>query len=111
MASRLPLRHYRHIPVFLRRTMEVRRQLATTPGLIGYSLDADLFHKTFWTLSAWSNREALDRFAGTNPHGDVVTATKPVMEPSKFAFWTCPPSDVPVSWHEARARLQDSTPN
>jgi hypothetical protein len=77
----------------------------------GYSLDADLFHRTFWTLSAWWDRESLDRFAGTNPHRDVVTATKPVMEPSKFVFWTCPPSDVPVSWHEARARLQDSRPN
>jgi quinol monooxygenase YgiN len=95
MASRLPLQHYRHMAGFLRRTLKIRRQLAETPGLIGYALDADLLHKTFWTLSAWSSQDALDRFACTNPHRDVVTATRPLMEASRFVFWTWPSHQVP----------------
>lgn len=47
MASRLPLRAHRHIPGFLRWTLRIRHQLAQTPGLVGYSLDAHLLGKTF----------------------------------------------------------------
>jgi hypothetical protein len=42
MASRLPLRSHGDIPRFLRHTWRIRRQLARSPGLIGYSLDAHL---------------------------------------------------------------------
>ena len=61
MASRLPLRSYARIPSFLRATSRIRRQLATADGLVGYSLDAKLLAKTFWTLSAWRNQAALVR--------------------------------------------------
>jgi hypothetical protein len=53
MASRLPLRSYARILSFMRATLRIRRQLAKAEGLVGYSLDARLLSKTFWTLSAW----------------------------------------------------------
>jgi hypothetical protein len=53
MASRLPLARYRDLPGFLRATMLIRAQLARASGLIGYTLDAHLARKTFWTVSAW----------------------------------------------------------
>lgn len=67
MASRLPLRGYRYIPGFLRWTLWIRGQLAEAPGLVGYSLDAKLFRRTFWTLSAWTSREAVEEFGGAGP--------------------------------------------
>jgi hypothetical protein len=42
MASHLPLRHDRSIPSFLRDTLAIHRQLADTPGLVGYALNAEL---------------------------------------------------------------------
>ena len=63
MASRLPLRHFRHIPRFLRATLvNPARSLRTTPGLVGYALDAQLFRKTFWTLSVWTDDDSLQAF-------------------------------------------------
>ncbi len=55
MASRLPLRSHSDIPRFLRQTWRIRRQLSRSPGLLGYSLDAHLFARTFWTVSAWQS--------------------------------------------------------
>ena len=50
MASRLPLERRRSIPGFLRDALAIRRQLARADGLVGYALDTELAHKTFWTF-------------------------------------------------------------
>lgn len=107
MASRLPLSSYRHIPAFLLRSEAIRRQLATAPGLLGYSLQADLAHKTFWTLSAWTDRAALLRFNAADPHRKAARATRPAMQPPAFVFWTATAGDLPIAWAEARRRLAE----
>jgi len=37
MASRLPLHRYQSVLGFLRDSLAIRRQLAKTPGLVGYA--------------------------------------------------------------------------
>ena len=56
MASRLPLKSYRFIPGFMRDTMRIRRQLGQAAGLAGYTLNAGLARKTFWTFSVWEDQ-------------------------------------------------------
>jgi hypothetical protein len=55
MASRLPLRSYATIPAFLRMTLALRKQLAASERMVGYSPLAEPLSKSFWTLSAWSD--------------------------------------------------------
>jgi hypothetical protein len=105
MASRLPLRSYRRIPSFLRGTWRVRRQLATADGLVGYSLDAKVLARTFWTLSAWRDQHALDSFAGAEPHRSVMAAIRPHMAPTTFVTWTSTGAGIPVTWETARDHL------
>jgi hypothetical protein len=50
LTSTLPLTRYRDVPRFLRWAMQIRKQLATTEGRAGYSLDARLLRTTFYTL-------------------------------------------------------------
>ena len=50
---------------FLYPSRRVQRQLASTPGLIGYALYAEPLGKAYWTVSAWDNRAAFDRFIAT----------------------------------------------
>ena len=107
MASRLPLRHYRHIPGFLRWTLRIRGQLSDAPGLVGYSLDAHLFRKTFWTLSAWTGQEVRDAFVHAKPHRSAMAAIRPQMGRSTFVFWTVTAADLPVTWKEARRRVEE----
>ena len=106
MASRLPLRSHGDIPRFLWQTWLVHRQLARSPGLIGYSLDAHLIAKTFWTVSAWQSRRDLGSFEGTNPHAAAKDALRHAMMPSTFVMWRSRPEDLPITWPEVRGRLQ-----
>lgn len=110
MASRLPLRSYWHIPQFLMLTMRIRRQLAGTPGLVGYALDARLLGKTFWTVSAWTGRDALDAFSHADPHRSGVATVRPAMLPTTFVFWSCVAEDLPVSWDEVHRRVATEQP-
>jgi hypothetical protein len=105
MASRLPLRSYARIPSFIRATWRIRRQLSAADGLVGYSLDAKVVAKTFWTLSAWRDQEALDIFARSEPHRGLVTAIQPHMKPTTFVTWTAPGSEVAVKWETARQQI------
>ena len=106
MASRLPLRSHGDIPRFLWRTWLVRRQLARSPGLIGYSLDAHLLAKTFWTVSAWRSRPDLGGFERTSPHAAAKNALRRAMMPSTFVMWRSQPEDLPITWPEVRGRLE-----
>ena len=106
MASRLPLRSHLHIPGFLRATLRIRRQLAAAPGVVGYALDAKLFAKTFWTVSAWRSREQLEAFAATDPHRGDVGKIRSHMEPTTFVFWTATASDLPIPWDDVRRRIE-----
>jgi quinol monooxygenase YgiN len=108
MASRLPLAHYRHMPAFMRATAQIHSQLARTEGLVGYALDAHPLAKTFWTVSAWHSRDALEAFSRTDPHSARVGAIRPHMRPTTFVFWTCRGSELPISWTEVRRRIEEA---
>ena len=104
-AAQLPLRCYRRIPHLLWLTLHIRRQLTHTPGLLGYTVDLEIRHKTLWTTSAWANRSCLARFDQATPHRTAKQALKSAILPPTFAVWTRPIDQLPVPWHEARARL------
>ena len=105
MASRLPLRSYRRMPHFLWLTLAVARQLERTSGLIGYTLLAQPGRKMFWTLSAWTDRQALAEFVSALPHLSVMKVLRPHMGATRFTTWTVAGSALPVSWPEAIERL------
>ena len=105
MASRLPLRSHRTIPRFLGLTMSVARQLEGTSGLVGYRLLAQPMRKTFWTLSAWTDRDALDAFVRTMPHLAVMAELRTRMGPTEFTTWMAPGSALPIAWDDAVERL------
>jgi heme-degrading monooxygenase HmoA len=105
MASRLPLKSYGSVPGFLRDTMQIRRQLAQTPGLVGYTLNAGLARKTFLTFSVWEDQASLDRFAASDPHRNIIARLRPRMLATKFEFFPLSGSDLPLTWEQITARL------
>jgi len=109
MASRLPLRSHRTIPRFLGLTMSVARQLESTSGLVGYRLLAQPMRKTFWTLSAWTDREALNAFVRTVPHLAVMGKLRNHMGPTSFTTWMAPGSALPIAWDDAIERLREAS--
>jgi hypothetical protein len=108
MATRLPLRRYRSIPGFLRRTNAIRHQLSRTEGLIGYGLDAKPLRKQFMTVSAWIDNEHLMRFVAAEPHRSTMRAVKPLMGGTRFITWTATAADLPPTWSDVVRRLAEA---
>ena len=105
--SYLPLNSFRAMPKFMRYTYQIRRQLADSEGLIGYSLDANVPGRKFWTLSVWEDEESLMRFVGRNPHSRVMTDLLPHMGQTEFIHWKISGSSIPPDWEEAKRRMRE----
>ncbi|MGW3286196.1 DUF3291 domain-containing protein [Streptomyces sp. NPDC001002] len=107
MASRLELRSLLGVPRFFLLSLVIFQQVRRSPGLIGASLRAEPLKKTFWTLSAWRDQEALNTFNRTDPHAKSVRGLRPGMKGSVFVFWNAEPGQLPITWDEAQRRLAD----
>lgn len=102
LLSYLPLKRYRMIPRFIKYTSEIERQLSESRGLIGYSLQAQLLSRKFWTLSVWEDEKALMEFVVKSPHGPVMQSLLPHMAATKFTQWKIKGADMPPGWKEAK---------
>jgi hypothetical protein len=108
LISYLPLAHYRALPAFFRFSRETLFQLRTTPGLIGYSLDARPFSRKFWTLSVWLDEQSLNVFVNQVPHSEIMKSLAPHMGKSQFAQWTVEAHEIPLDWQSAKSRIAGS---
>jgi hypothetical protein len=109
MASRFRVRGYRHVLPFLLDSLRVLAQIRRTDGALGVSLVARPLRREFCTLSAWTDRAALDALVRAEPHRSVMTRQRAAMTDSAFAFWTAPATALPLTWEEADERLAAAT--
>jgi heme-degrading monooxygenase HmoA len=109
MASLLRLDTARRVPGFLRAAMAIRQQMLQADGAIGVSLNTAL-PRTFFTLSAWRDRDALSAFVRSEPHMSSMRRYRPAMADARFVFWSTSTEKLPPSWTEAQARLRDAAP-
>ena len=105
LASSIPPRRVSSTWRLFRGASAVRRQLAKTEGVIGFSLLARPLRKQYATLSVWSDDEALATFSSESPHHDLMRNLAPEMGPTKFVRWTISGSDGRPSWSDALQRL------
>ncbi len=108
IATFLPVRRWRDVIAFMRGAARVEEQLHRTPGLMAYGVRADLLRKQFWTLSAWTDRDAVNTFVRTDPHLTLV---------ARFADWAGAGgafvewrgARMPLDWDDALVRLKNPT--
>ena len=106
----LPLRGVlgRDVPRFFMKALTAWRQVRSAPARVpGASLIAQPLRRSFLTLSAWQDRDALYAFARTPPHRGIMAGLRPVMRSSTFTFWDVPAEQLPLSWDDARRRLAE----
>ncbi len=82
-------------------------QIRKAPGAHGAALRARVFSRTFLTLSAWEDRDALYRFARSEPHRSSSRAASAYMKESAFTYWTVRADELPLGWAEAERRLAE----
>jgi hypothetical protein len=110
MASVLELNAFRRVPGFLRAAMAIRRQVLAADGAVGVALDTAIPRRTFFTLSAWRDRDALEAFVGTDPHAGSMRRYRPMMVDARFVFWNTTADRLPPTWSEAKERLRAAAP-
>ena len=71
---------------FLRTAMAIRQQVLLADGAVGVSLSTAL-PRTFFTLSAWRDRDALNAFVRSQPHVSSMRRYRPAMTDARFVFW------------------------
>lgn len=104
-ASSIPAREYSSTWKMFRGSRTVRRQLASTDGVVGFSLLARPLRKQYATLSVWIGEDALDNFTAASPHREMMTDLASAMGPTTFVRWTIRGVDGRPSWTEALTRL------
>ena len=107
LTSMLPLRRYGAIVRFLRWTGKIRKQLVTADGCAGYSLDARLLRKTFYTLSAWSDAEAMNQFVRSEQHAAMLADMAGRLGEATFVESSTKSSALPLDWAAAKQRLAE----
>jgi hypothetical protein len=101
-SSRFSLGSVRRVPAFLAFSRRIGKQANAAPGLVGWSLAADLPKLEFHTLSVWDERETLSAFLTASPHREAMGKFSGDMRrPTLFAEYTVFGRDLPVTWAEA----------
>ena len=106
LASSIPPRGMSSTMRLFNGASAVRKQLAATDGVVGFSLLARPVRKQYATLSIWVDEHALAAFSDSNPHRELMAKLAPEMGPTKFLRWTIHGSDGRPSWKEALERLR-----
>jgi hypothetical protein len=106
MASRFEVRSLPDSFRFLVKSLSAWNQVRHAPGAFGAALLAYPFRRVYYTLSAWEDRDALYAFAKTEPHKGIMGLRK-VMRNSTFTFWTVPATALPITWADAKHRIDD----
>ncbi|GAB7102190.1 hypothetical protein JCM4814A_05040 [Streptomyces phaeofaciens JCM 4814] len=107
MASRFEVRSLKDVPRFFLKSLAAWKQVSGAPGAYGASLIAQPLKRTFWTLSAWEDKDALYRYARTEPHRSIMVGLRPTTKSSTFTFWQVPTADLPADWTDARRRIAE----
>lgn len=84
------------------RAFKVMKQTEDAPGLIGWSLAADLPRLQFYTLSAWEDAHSLRAWIKDGAHGGAMTEfADGTRRKSIFVYYPVRGADLPLSWNDA----------
>ena len=91
---------------FDRATGTVADGMNAVPGLIGYSFRKRLFGDRAWTMTVWTDRDALRRFVDSDLHTDAMDAGYPASIGFRFHALDVPADEIPLSWSRALDLLE-----
>jgi hypothetical protein len=103
--SRFHLGSVWDLPGFVAASRRITTQVRTSPGLVGWSLAADLPKLEFHTLSAWEDEKSLQTFLSTAPHSEVMQRYGGrLRRVSIFVHFPVSGRALPLTWPDAISR-------
>ncbi len=102
--SRFFLRSPLRLPAFFMQSRRIMKQANTAPGIVGWSLGANLFRLEFYTLSAWQDDASLRAFISSADHGAASKKFADDMRSaSVFVHFKVLGRHLPLKWKQAVA--------
>jgi hypothetical protein len=102
--TRLRVRSFRYLPVFLLGTFRAARQAKNALGNLAVSLLSDA-NFTFWTRTLWNDERSMRAFTLAGAHRRVMPRLLQWCDEAAVAHWLQETPESP-SWQEAYRRLQ-----
>jgi hypothetical protein len=104
--TRLRIRSIRYLPLFAIHALRSLRQVKKAPGFQTGALLPDRSW-TFWTMTAWDERESMRRYMMTGAHKSAMPRLMHWCDEASVAHWEQRESTLP-SWEEADRRMRES---
>lgn len=101
--TRLRVRAYRYLPLFMLYTLLSVLQAKRTPGNLGVGLLRDA-HNTFWTRSAWQDESNMRSFMRNGYHKRAMPKLLDWCDEASVVHWHQETAELP-DWHEAHRRM------
>ena len=95
---------------FFKDTKAVLATMDHQPGLLGYAVRFEIFGKKAWTMTAWKDEASLTTFVRSPAHREAVRRSRETAQNIRFASVEMPLGALPISWEDARRRLEAATP-
>jgi hypothetical protein len=102
--TRLRVRSFRYLPIFLIAAFRSARQAKIAPGNLAVSLLSDS-NFTFWTRTLWSDERSMRAFMLAGAHRSIMPRLLHWCDEAAVAHWLQELPEPP-SWQEAHRRLQ-----
>ena len=101
--TRLRIRAWYDVPLFLAQSLFSIRQSRRAGGNLGVALLQDA-HRVFWTRTAWRDEVALKAFMMGGAHARAMPRLVAICDEASVVRWA-QEDDTPPSWAEAHRRM------
>lgn len=103
--TRLRIRSWRFLPVFLIQTLRSARQAKSAEGNLAVSLVREA-KNTFWTRTVWTSEDAMRSYMLSGIHRKIMPHLLEWCDEAAVVHWT-QEATRPPTWAEAYQRLQE----
>lgn len=101
--TRLRVRSWAYMPLFVWRTRQSVRQTERSGGFLGGKLLREA-RNAFWTMTAWEDEGAMNAFRTSGAHRSAMPKLLDWCDEAYVARWNQETSDLPT-WMEAHRRI------
>ena len=115
--TRLRLRSFRFLPLFMLHTSRSLRQVKAAPRIRGGSKQAERRSRfrggsiladrscTFWTMTAWDDQASMQGYTASGAHRTAMPRLLEWCDEASVVHWIQPDDTLP-SWNEADRRMR-----
>jgi heme-degrading monooxygenase HmoA len=93
--------------IFWEHTYAVIDSLPTHQGYLGYKVRKQIFGNEAWTMTVWSDEDALNGFVRGDTHGEAIQNGLDAVAKARFVRFSIERSKIPLSWDDVEKIMNE----